>query len=253
MKKAVIAASVATMLSASVHADTLLGLYVGGSVWDTETTGSFGEGQNNATFDFEDEKNSYFFAALEHPIPLIPNIKIASSELETAGTAVLTTDFEFGDAVFNNGDSVTTDFDISYIDYSLYYEIFDNDLFSFDAGVTLRDFDGDIRVAVDVSSLGSTDGTLDVSSIVPMLYVSTIVGIPTTDFNLFAEGNFLSFDDHTLYDYQAGISYALLDNIAVDFDVTFGYRAVKLELEDLDDLYTDIEFKGLFAGAVVHF
>jgi hypothetical protein len=45
----------------------------------------------------------------------------------------------------------------------------------------------------------------------------------------------------------------LIDNLAIDVNLTAGYRAVKLQLEDIDDLYTDIEFKGVFAGVVVHF
>ena len=32
-----------------------------------------------------------------------------------------------------------------------------------------------------------------------------------------------------------------------------GYRAVKLELNDIDDLYSDLTFNGVFAGAIVHF
>jgi outer membrane protein len=77
--------------------------------------------------------------------------------------------------------------------------------------------------------------------------------LPGTSFNLFANGNLLSIDDHKLYDYQVGVSYELIDNLAVDVNLTVGYRAVKIELEDLDNLYTNIDFKGAFAGVVVHF
>jgi outer membrane protein len=80
-----------------------------------------------------------------------------------------------------------------------------------------------------------------------------MVGLPFTGFNLFAEGNFLSIDDNVLYDYQAGISYELVENLAIDINLTLGYRAVKLELDDLDDLYTNLDFDGVFAGAVLHF
>ena len=48
-------------------------------------------------------------------------------------------------------------------------------------------------------------------------------------------------------------SYAILDNLAVDLDLTVGYRAMKLELNDLDDFYSDLSYDGFFAGAVVHF
>lgn len=247
MKKTIIAAGLTALMATSAQADTLLGLYLGGSIWNAETTGSFGQqGESESSFNFDDEKNSSFFAALEHPIPLIPNLKLASTDLTTEGSGTVT--FDFGGESFD-GD-VTTDIDLSYVDYTLYYEIFDNDLLSIDVGITGRDFDGEI-IVTDNSS--SDTGSLDVSGVVPMLYVSTVIGLPFTGFDVFAEGNLLSFDDHTLYDYQAGISYAVLDNIAVDFNVNLGYRATKLELSDLDDLNTNLDFKGVFLGAVVHF
>ena len=250
MKKTIIAAGLTALMATSAQADTLLGLYLGGSIWNAETTGSFGEqGSSESSFNFDDEKNSSFFAALEHPIPLIPNLKLASTDLTTKGSGNVD-EFNFGGPEFN-GD-VTTDIDLSYVDYTLYYEIFDNDLLSIDLGITGRDFDGEIIVTSDDDD-SVPPGSLDVSGVVPMLYVSTVIGLPFTGFDVFAEGNLLSFDDHTLYDYQAGISYAVLDNIAVDFNVNLGYRATKLELSDLDDLNTNLDFKGVFLGAVVHF
>ena len=250
MKKAVLAACVATMLSVSAQADTLLGLYIGGSVWDTETSGSFGDKNAHNDFSFKDEKNNNFFVALEHPIPFLPNVKIVNTELATDGYSQLTADFTFDDVDFTAGTEVNTDFDISFIDYTFYYELFDNDLLTFDVGITARDFDGDIMVMTLDNSVTSTLGVTDV---VPMLYVNTIIGLPFTGLNIFAEGNFLSFDDQDIYDYQAGISYALLDNLAVDLDVMVGYRAANMELDDMDGLYSNLDFKGLFVGAVVHF
>lgn len=256
MKKAVIAASLAAVMSMSAQADTIFGLYVGGNVWQTETSGSFGEELDQlSTFKYEDEDNSNFYVALEHPIPLLPNIRVVKNEFATTGDATLTNDFDFGGGEFGTGDVVGSGFDVDFIDYTLYYEIFDNGLFSFDVGLTARDFDGDVDVTlIESASTTSTDaGTLSVSEIAPMLYTAVELGIPATDLSLFASGNFLSFDDHSMYDIEAGVSYALLDNLAVDLNLNVGYRVVKLELEDLDDLYTDLEFEGVFAGATLHF
>ena len=248
MKKTALAVLVTGLLSASAMADTIGGLYIGGSMWSNEATGTFGEKSGLVDFNLQDEEQGSFYIALEHPLPFIPNLMVASTSLETDGKTILTQEFEFADKKFDALTPVGTTFDISYVDYTLYYELFDNGLFSFDFGLTARDFDGDITVA----SAGET-AELSVTDVVPMLYVSTIVGLPGTSFNLFANGNLLSMDDHTLYDYQVGISYELIDNLAVDVNLTAGYRAVKLELEDLDNLYTDIEFEGAFAGVVVHF
>lgn len=252
MKKLALVVALASALSTNVQADTI-GIYLGGQAWDNQASGTFGDGNDNQIdFNLKDKTQGSYFIAFEHPLPLIPNVRVASSSLETDGTTRLDSDFTFDDETFDANSDVVADFDISYVDYTLYYELFDNGLFSFDFGLTARDFDGDVTVSTELASSVQSD-TVDVTDIVPMLYVSTNVGLPLTGFNLFAEGNFLSIDDHTLYDYQVGVSYELIDNLAVDVNITAGYRSVKLELDDLNDLYSDIEFDGAFVGAVVHF
>ncbi|ALO36221.1 hypothetical protein CMT41_16890 [Colwellia sp. MT41] len=251
MKKTLLAASVAVLMCGTAQADTLLGLYIGGHMWANETSGSFGEGSDNQTvFDFDDKKQGSFYVAFEHPIPLIPNIKIASTTLDTVGGTQLTSSFTFDQVSYAAGSTLDTTLDASFVDYTLYYEVFDNDLLSFDFGITARDLDANIQVADQVTQLQSD---LDVSGIIPMFYLSTIIGLPFTGLNIFAEANFLSFDDQTVYDAQIGVSYSILDNLAVDFDVTLGYRTMKMELNDLDGFYSDLTYDGFFAGAIVHF
>lgn len=251
MKKTILAASLALMTCTSAQADTLLGLYIGGQAWANQASGSFGEGsKDQAVFNFDDEYQGSYFIAFEHPIPLIPNAKIASTSLDTVGGTQLSANFEFNGQVYSANTTLDTTLDTSYIDYTLYYELFDNDLLTFDFGLTAREIDTYIKVEDSVTTLNSD---LTASGYIPMLYLSTIVGLPFTGFNFFAEGNFVSYDDNTVYDVQAGISYELLDNLAVDLDLTVGYRTVKLELNDLDDFYSDMTFDGLFVGAIVHF
>jgi outer membrane protein len=251
MKKAIIAAGLATLLCANAQADTLLGLYIGGHFWVNQAEGSFGEGEiNQAAFDFEDENQGSYFVALEHPIPLIPNIKIASTTLDTIGGTTLKSSFEINGIIYEADAQLDTTFDASYIDYTLYYELLDNDLLTLDIGLTGRDLDSQIGVVEPLTSLSSD---LSVSGILPLLYVNTVIGLPFTGFNVFAEANFLSYDDNSIYDYQVGVSYSLLNNLAIDLDITLGYRGVKLELNDIDDLYSDLTFDGVFAGATVHF
>jgi outer membrane protein len=251
MKKTILAAGVAALMCGSAQADTLLGLYIGGQVWANEASGSFGEGlDNQSVFEFDDENQGSFYVAFEHPIPLIPNIKIASTTLDTVGGTQIATNFKFNNVTYTAESEIDTTLDASFVDYTLYYEVFDNDLLTFDFGLTARDLDASINVIEPVSKLQSD---LDVSGIIPMAYLSTIIGLPFTGLNVFAEANFISYDDQTVYDAQVGVSYAILDNLAVDFDVTLGYRTVKMELNDLDNFYSDLTYDGFFAGAVVHF
>ena len=178
MKKTIIAAALLAASATSAHADTI-GLYVGGQVWDNEASGLFGEAVSQIDFNLEDQQQGSYFVAVEHPLPLIPNARVTFTTLETNGMTTLTSDFEFADQTFTAGTEVNADFDVSYADYTLYYELFDNDLISFDFGLTLRDFDGDVAV----SSSGVT-GKLETDEYVPMLYVATNFGIPATPLNV---------------------------------------------------------------------
>ncbi|OKY24824.1 TIGR04219 family outer membrane beta-barrel protein [Thalassotalea sp. PP2-459] len=259
MNKLIATAISTIMFSSSVQADAI-GVYLGGHIWDNEASGVFGESGGQRNFNLKDEQQGSLFIAVEHPLPFIPNAMISQTDFATKGATQFDSDFVFDDYTFEANNQLNANFDVSYTDYTLYYEFFDNGLFSFDLGITGRDFDGDVSVSglANVSNDGTTTttqvtGSLSTDEIVPMLYASTIVGLPFTGVNVFARGNFLSLDDHTLYDYQAGVSYDVIDNLAVDVSLTLGYRAVKLELEDINNLYANIEFEGIFAGAIVHF
>ncbi|GAA6172068.1 TIGR04219 family outer membrane beta-barrel protein [Colwellia sp. KU-HH00111] len=249
MKKAIIAASLATVLCTSAQADTLLGLYVGGQVWANQAKGSLGkEESSQTTFDFDSERSGSYFVALEHPIPLIPNAKIVSTKYDTVGDTTIDVSTTIEGVTTTASVLAEATFDASYIDYTLYYEVFDNDLLTFDFGLTARDLSIDSQITV-------ADNSSDLSSdkILPLLYANAIIGLPFTGYNVFAQADFLSRSDYDIYDYQVGVSYEVQNNFVIDVDVTLGYRAVKLELNDLDGIYSDLTFKGVFVGAVIHF
>ena len=253
MKKYCLAAALSmACLAPAAHADTLLGLYIGVDGWQSDNSGSFADNGNMQDFNFEDETFTSYYAALEHPIPLVPNIKLKYTELELNGSATLDDTFEFGDVAFTTGTTASTISDLSHIDYILYYEIFDNDLVSIDLGVNAKQFDGDI-VVTGISNGQATTETVDFSGFVPLVYGRAEVGLPLTGFSVFFEGSLLAIDDSKVQDYQAGIAWALLDNLAVDLDIKAGYRQMTLELDDIDDLYTNIDASGPFAGVQIHF
>ena len=252
MKKTTLSvALVAICASFSSQADTLLGLYVGAQAWNMETSGGFSEDGANANFNFEDEAKPSYYAAFEHPVPLIPNLKVQRTQMDTDGDVTLKSNFTFGGELFSINTDVVSDVQLSSTDIILYYELFDNDLISFDVGINAKYIDGELLViAKDDPALSARE---EFSGPVPMVYSRLAVGLPLTGFGAFVEGSFLSIDDHTLSDYQAAITYSLMENLAIDVTFQVGYRAFTLELEDLDDIYSDLEFKGAYAGLEVHF
>ncbi|KKL68940.1 hypothetical protein LCGC14_2119950 [marine sediment metagenome] len=253
MKKYCLAAALSmACLAPAAHADTLLGLYIGVDGWQSDNSGSFADRGEMQNFNFEDETFTSYYAALEHPIPLVPNIKLKYTELELNGSTLLDESFVFGDTTFTTNTPATTITDLSHVDYILYYIIFDNDLVSIDLGVNAKQFDGDIIVSGTSNGLATTE-TVDFSGLVPLVYGRAEVGLPLTGLSVFFEGSLLAIDDSKVQDYQAGIAWALLDNLAIDLDIKAGYRQMTLELDDIDDLYTDIDASGPFAGVQIHF
>lgn len=227
-KKTLVLAVALAVAPASALADTVFGVYAGGQLWNASNEGQYAVGSNVISPNFEDENHNSYYIALEHPVPLIPNIKIRENTLEV------------------NGGYGQNDF--SHRDYILYYEIFDNDLVSFDIGINAMDFDGTLR-----TNLGNNIGRQDFSATVPTAYVAARVGIPATDLTVFADVSALSIKDSKVQDAQIGLEYRLVENLAVDINLNAGYRHSVIELDDVDDIYSDVTFKGPFVGLEIHF
>lgn len=272
MKKTVFAATLAALLTANVRADTV-GLYLGGQIWQSDASGIFGEENTLMDFNLKKEQKISYFVAVEHPFPWLPNARISSTTLATTGKANLTQELSFDGETFLIGDDVDANFNVSYVDYTLYYELFDNGLFSFELGLTARDLNGDVtvtgpatisddcfptdnpNVCIDYSGTNSVTpmGKIKTDEIKPMLYVVTNITLPSTRLSVISQGDFSLINDHPLYDYQIGLNYNLVNSRMGNFNLTFGYRVVKMELKGLSGLYTDLEFKGAFVGGIAHF
>lgn len=239
------------MACSNASADTLLGIYAGAQAWNMDAEGSFGSPNSSAEFNFEDENQGSFYIALEHPVPIIPNIKVKHNQMDTDGNATLDGTFEFGGVNYSVNSTLATDVDLSNTDIVLYYEILDNDLVTLDLGINVKRVDGEL----DVVNINDTTQTSreDFEGYIPLAYGNIEIGLPFTGLGIFAEGSFLSVGGHTLYDYEVGIGYTFIDNMAVDMTLQVGYRSFQLELDDLDDIDTDLDFDGAFVGLEIHF
>lgn len=249
MKKLAIAAALPTLLLAgTAQADTFLGLYVGAQVWDTSNSGQFGSGNGNQGFDFTDEKQTSFYAAFEHPIPLLPNIKIRENELVTYGLTTLNQDFTFNGQVYSANDTINSYVDLSHTDLTLYYELLDNDLVSLDLGLTGKKVDGWLSIRE-----GTYENGIRSDGWVPTGYAHLRVGIPMTGFTLYGLANAVSIDDSDVRDLEVGVEYRLVDSLALDLNLQVGYRDIQIELDGLDGIDSDLKFKGPYLGLEIHF
>lgn len=250
MKKFIAVFALTAAAALPVQADTLLGLYVGAQGWSTETVGGFAQNESLATFAFEDKTNTSFYAALEHPIPFVPNVKLIRTTLDISGVTELDGTFTFGDEVYAVNSRLQTTADLITNDFILYYELLDNDVVSFDVGISGKQVEGDFLV-VDIDTQQSSFESFSV--VIPMVYSRFALGLPLTGLGAYVEGSFLSIDDNTVSDFQAAITYNFVESLAIDMTLQAGYRATNIDIEDLEDIYADLEFKGAFVGLQFHF
>ena len=248
-KKLPILLALSTLTSVT-HADTLLGVYAGAQGWDMGTSGGFADQQTLTDFNFDSESNGSFYVALEHPIPLVPNIKLINTTLDTSGSTVLSTSFTFDDELFVANNRISNAIDMTMTDFILYYEIFDNDLVSFDLGINGKYVDGTLLVS-DTQTNQFAEQAF--SGVVPMAYSRIAVGLPFTGLGAYAEGSYLSLDDSEVSDFQVAITYSFIESLALDLTLQVGYRDLTVELDDLDDTYSNLSFDGAFAGIEFHF
>jgi len=230
----------------TAHADTL-GFRVGGGVWQPDASGTFRYGSvdnidlKNDLYLKDGENQSYVYALFEHPVPLIPNIKISQTALAFDGTGTAG-GYNFGGTTYTG--AVTTKMVLDHTDTTLYYSFLDN-WFHFDLGLTAKTFDGKVSV-----SDGTTTETTNVDKTIPLLYVAAGIELPFIN-NLFfgVEGNLLSVGDHTVSDITAKISYT------TDYFIGFeaGVRTFTMELDNLNGNTSDMEFTGSFANLYIHF
>ena len=247
MKFNYLAAGYALAMLPSIAAADILSFAIGGGVWNETPTGNIikPSGAVTPTVDVEnqlfwkEESQGYIYATLEHPVPILPNVRLMYTKLDHAGSGA--TSFTFDNENFSG--NVANEFSVEQTDILAYYEILDN-VVSLDLGLNIRLLDLTYQINDDAGT--STSGT--VSAPVPMLY-GLIGGSPWPGLLLSAEGNYMSISGSTISDFSAKIAYT------TDFFVGIeaGYRVQTIELDDVDDTNANLDFKGPFIGAYLKF
>ncbi len=237
------------LVSTPLQAD-FVGVQIGTSSWTPDYSGSFTlDGSSSGTtidieddLGFDDESHSALWIKIEHPVPVLPNIRIVSSDLDASASNTLTRDIVYDDETFSANADVDTRFDMSNTEFTLYYELLDNWI-NLDAGLTVRDYDGVSRIRTSTSSAEE-----DLDFTVPLLYVDARIDLPFTGFFLDSTLNSISIDDSSITETMVGVGYES------DFGLggRLGYRSLELEFDE-DDLDVDLEFEGTYLNLFYHF
>lgn len=240
----VIVASTVCLAGINAQADTFLGIYADANYWNYNGDVSFSQsGSSDQSFGFDSESTAMLGVALEHGVPLLPNLKVKRVSLDNSDTQ--TTNFTLQGVTFTT--DTTASMDVTLTDVIAYYEILDN-IISVDVGLGAKIIDGDVKVSNASDTLSD-----EVSETVPALYASAGGKLPFTSFSAKAELSGISYDDNSLIDAQAEIRYDFVDNIALDLGIKAGYRVIEVEIDDVLDTSAESSFKGPYVGLEAHF
>ncbi|MGH1485231.1 MAG: TIGR04219 family outer membrane beta-barrel protein [Cellvibrionaceae bacterium] len=243
MKKALYTTLIALLLSTPVYSAPLIDFTVTASQWQTEYSGRVGQGADTASLDdlgFEDENFNVVRAVLRHPIPVIPNLLVQRTDLDTEANGTLTGTFVFDGVTYIATEQVSTTLDLSHTDATLFYSPLSNWV-TFDIGLTGRHFNGEASVT------GSTAGSssIDLDDWIPLVYFNARFELPLTGLYIGGTINTISHDDNTLKDFSAALGY-VVDGAVVDLVAELGYRAFTLDVDDINDFEGNIDIDGLY-------
>lgn len=229
-----------------------LGVWVGANYWDYDVSGTARYKSKNSADDidvnddlgYDDDTLTSFYAIFEHPAPLIPNVKVVSTNIDSDANGTVSRNFTWGDINFEANEEVRSDIQLDQLDVALYWRILDN-VANLDVGINAKYIDADATIT------GNTSGsaTADVSGIIPMLYVGGGIDLPLTGLGVSADGAYSGYEGSSVYEFNVRATYDSPWFLGIEA----GYRKLKLDLDDFDDSYANLEFDGPYLGVYVHF
>ncbi|MFT7410136.1 MAG: outer membrane protein [Oleispira sp.] len=242
MKK-LLAVAIVAATPMMAQADLLFTAKAGASSWNAEATGDIDgdvdvgkEGLN-----LDSENNNVLFAAFEHPLPLIPNIKVMKTDLDLTGEGRAS--FNFLGQSFN--ENTTSQFDLSHTDLTLYWGVpLPIPYLDINFGLTARQFDGLVSVKGDTTG---SEETADLDFTLPMGYLNVDLDTP---FGIYARAdlNAVSYGGNGISDMAVAVGYTLPIPF-IDINLEAGHRVISVKTdEDTTDVETDIEVAGMFFG-----
>jgi outer membrane protein len=183
------------------------------------------------------------FMEWKHKTKLLPDVKVDYLHVETSRTGTTSKDITFGDVTFNVNDRIHTDFKADQIDVTFFYNPVEREKLNIQVGLGFKYLTGHINLkSLTTGAYSNTDYDIPV----PYLYASVITKFSHLHFGV--EGNGLSYSGSYFYDWKlkSGVEYGrIFANI--------GYRYERLKIDDVEDLSTDLEIKGLFGEVGLRF
>jgi outer membrane protein len=232
-----------------VQADTIFGVHASAHLWRPDLSGTIGQTTDSfdlsAEFSERSADSESVMVAVEHFIPLLPNLMFRRTPVDWSAASVNATG-TLG-SISLSGD-VSANIDLSATDATFYYELLDNWITA-DLGLSLRRLDG-------TASAAQRDGDSEVlsfSDTVPMLYGHARFDLPFTGLAAGARGNVTGDGSGEMVDIEAYLHLEVDLLPLIDVGIEGGVRRLAMEFEDLDSLNADATLNGAYIAITAHF
>ncbi len=177
-------------------------------------SGDFNYKTTATHFSNESESAYQIGVYLEHPVPLVPNLRV---------------DYTPDTSFSGSGNTVS----FNQLDITPYYEILDN-VVDLDIGVSLKVLDGKVAGVINESF----------NQVVPMGYVGASVAIPTLPLSFSGSVKYIGFNGDSLSDARIKAVWKITGGV----EAQAGYRQESLRINDHFDMNTNMTIKGPFVG-----
>lgn len=215
---------------------------VSGTVRDSNVVADTVDVKND--LGWKDSTTGMGYLYIEHPIPVIPDIRLGYTSLNIGGENTITKNFTYNGVTYSASDKVTSNIDLSHTEIALYYQLIDTGI-DLDLGLNFKIFSGKVSFKDTLGNKASSN--LNVT--VPMLYGA--LGVPLGGgFKLLGDISTISYNNDNFTDYLVRVRYDT--NYALG--VELGYRSIHIKYEDTGkNEYAKLDVKGPYIMARLSF
>jgi outer membrane protein len=242
MRKLMMAMGASMMVAAPVVSADILGVGATVGYWDADYSGEASKGNDRVDLErdlnLSSDSNANLTAYFEHPVPVLPNVRLAYTRTKQSGNGELVTGYD------NVVGRVRSELELEQLDVTLYYEILDNWV-NLDLGLTVRDFSGELLV--QNRDIPSQSSETKADAVLPLVYVAARFDLPFTGVSVGGDANAITYDGDSVYDFNVYGQYEMSL-----LQLRAGYRQISLDYDDGDD-NLDIELSGPFVSAGLRF
>lgn len=207
------------LVSVSASAATILGFGAEADYYTPSASGDFDYKNTHTRFGNNDESGYQIGLFVEHPVPVIPNVRIDFTPK---------TSFSGSDGIGGSSKVSVTQTDIT-----PYYEILDN-VVEIDLGISFKVLDATVEGTINES----------LNEVIPMGYLGVALTPPYSPIGMEGSVKYVGYNGDSLTDARIKLVW----KIGAGLGAQAGYRYESLKVSDHFDLNSDVTFKGPFVG-----